>query len=169
MIADVLIRRYGSPHFRLVGFHLWVHGYQFPKRDDYYEGNWLTATVCCEFEGSVAWVEQAPCLETHDFPHFVQRLERLLAGGRRRAGVFPNATGFYLMLGKGAAEETFEVKAEITPRGLCGRSTLVELINQYEYVVGVETLEDAYRQARALAERWPVRGTRPPARERQWP
>ena len=162
MIADVLIRRYGPPHFRLVGFHLWVHGYEFPDRDDHHDGNWLLATACCEFEGSVAWVEQSPCLEAHDFPHFVQKVERLLAGRSRRAGLFPLASDFHLLLGQSYKAGLFEVKVAMEPHGAKGRSLLlVSMTNEYEYQVGLRALSDGLEQAKVLTERWPVRGIRP--------
>ena len=42
----------GEPALRIAGFQLWVHGYQFPDSNDYWDGNWLRVTVHCGAAGA---------------------------------------------------------------------------------------------------------------------
>ncbi|WP_194847702.1 hypothetical protein [Candidatus Neptunochlamydia vexilliferae] len=36
-----------KPDLSIGGFELWVHGCEFPKSDDYWDGNWIVVTACC--------------------------------------------------------------------------------------------------------------------------
>lgn len=46
----------GEPDLDLAGLKLWVHGYQFPNADDYWDGNWLNATAICSSTGATVQV-----------------------------------------------------------------------------------------------------------------
>ena len=46
----------GEPDLDLAGLKLWVHGYQFPSADDYWDGNWLNATAICSSNGATVQV-----------------------------------------------------------------------------------------------------------------
>ncbi len=37
----------GTPSIQIKGLKIWVHGRQFPKEMDYWDGNWLLVTVEC--------------------------------------------------------------------------------------------------------------------------
>jgi hypothetical protein len=36
----------------IAGFHLWIHGRQFPESQQYWDGNWVNVTVLCWAEGA---------------------------------------------------------------------------------------------------------------------
>ena len=46
----------GEPDLDLAGLKLWVHGYEFPNADDYWDGNWLNATAICSSNGAAVEV-----------------------------------------------------------------------------------------------------------------
>lgn len=45
----------GKPNIKLAGLQIWVHGRQYPDTNDYWDGNWLKVTACCEAKGASVW------------------------------------------------------------------------------------------------------------------
>lgn len=50
------IEKLGAPDIALSGLNLWVHSYQFPEQQDFWDGNWLNATVRCSATGATVCV-----------------------------------------------------------------------------------------------------------------
>jgi len=46
------LKKYVPPDLQLSGLQIWIHHRQFPNAQDYWDGNWINVTVCCEAEGS---------------------------------------------------------------------------------------------------------------------
>lgn len=42
----------GDPDLKIAGLRLWVHSRQFPKSQDYWDGNWLITTTHCLYPQS---------------------------------------------------------------------------------------------------------------------
>jgi len=49
----------GEPDLKLARLSIWVHGRQFEETQDYWDGNWLRATVHCGSQASDAWAQGA--------------------------------------------------------------------------------------------------------------
>lgn len=45
-----------SPHIKLAGLRIWVHGRQFPDAEDYDDANWLRITAQCGAQGALVKV-----------------------------------------------------------------------------------------------------------------
>jgi hypothetical protein len=68
----------GAPDLQIAGLRLWVHGRQFPRADDYWDGNWLQVTVHCAAPGAKVWVT-GPILHVPDIAQFLRGVEALHA------------------------------------------------------------------------------------------
>jgi hypothetical protein len=68
----------GEPDFTLGGLQLWIHGYEFPDTHyDYYDANWLYATVHYESASSSVWVVHDPMILTWELYDWLCKMERL--------------------------------------------------------------------------------------------
>lgn len=44
------LKQLGEPDIKLAGLQIWVHDRQYPDTSDYWDGNWINVTACCEDE-----------------------------------------------------------------------------------------------------------------------
>jgi hypothetical protein len=44
--------RQRPPDLKIMGLKIWVHHRQFPKAEDYWDGNWINVTALCEAQGA---------------------------------------------------------------------------------------------------------------------
>jgi hypothetical protein len=70
------IHELGEPDIKLAGLKLWVHGYQFRESDDYWDGNWLNATVICS-EGGSSVLVQGNLIRTDEIIQWQGAVEKL--------------------------------------------------------------------------------------------
>ena len=52
MMSAPQTKEMGQPAIAFGGLAIWIHGRQFPGAKDYWDGNWLRATVRCNDVGS---------------------------------------------------------------------------------------------------------------------
>ena len=45
------------PDLKIMGLKIWVHHRQFPKAQDYWDGNWIYVTVFCKAQGASVRVD----------------------------------------------------------------------------------------------------------------
>ena len=51
---ETLIEKYGSPDITIDKLKIWIHGWQFPETDEYWDANWLYITIYyCDNNSSV--------------------------------------------------------------------------------------------------------------------
>lgn len=160
MIADVLERRHGRPDLVLVGFRLWVHGRQFPDKQDYYDGNWLTISDCCEAEGGLAWIERRHCLEAAVLHRWARQVRGVADGSLWRASLLTLPMDACLDIARPRAADSpaaparFEAHATFWPSLGSGRSHN----HEFDFDIGVLDLQRLLFQADRLVERFPLRG-----------
>lgn len=53
---ESFVKRLGNPDIHLHGLRIWVHGLQFPDRNDYWDADWLQVSVYCSAIGSSVFV-----------------------------------------------------------------------------------------------------------------
>jgi hypothetical protein len=76
MNADELIEKYGPPDIELSILRLWVHERQVPDAQDFWDGNWVNATVHCGAQGANVWVE-GPILHLSELQRWLEDCERM--------------------------------------------------------------------------------------------
>jgi hypothetical protein len=66
----------GEPDITFAGFKVWISGRQFPGTSDYWDGNWLMVTACCESPGARVWA-QGPIIHLSEIQHWLTGLKGL--------------------------------------------------------------------------------------------
>jgi hypothetical protein len=56
---EKIVGNLGEPDIRLAGLQIWIHGRQFPREEDYWDGNWLKVTAHCGSHDADVWVSGA--------------------------------------------------------------------------------------------------------------
>ena len=136
----------GPPDMSLAGLRVWIHGREFPKTKDYWDGDWLTVTAHCGGEGADVWVGGA-ILHSPDLARWLGELEemsRTLRGGARLASLEPE---LHVELEMGALGHV-TVRVEITPNHLTQRHEFTFELDQ-TYLEPL--LEDCRRAVRRYA------------------
>ena len=118
----------GDPHLKLAAFKLWVHGYQYPDCDDYWDGNWLRATAICSENGATVQISGAFIRNTEiaDWHLAVEKIGINLAGEARLECMEPDLAVGLKFQPLGAVEMT----VEISPDHLSQEHRFVFLIDQ---------------------------------------
>lgn len=65
-----------DPDFKLGGLQLWVHGRQFPRANDYWDGNWINVTAYCGANDTSVWTS-GPIIHLSELAHFLEGMERV--------------------------------------------------------------------------------------------
>lgn len=143
------VEHLGAPDLQLVGFQLWVHGYQFPDVDDAWDGNWLTVTAHCGGQGADVWAGGA-ILETVSILQFrdeLRELHRTLSGEAKLLSHEPN-----LAVRVAATNEAgrLSVRVEITPEHLTQG-------HWFEFEADQSYLTATIRQCETILDRLPIR------------
>jgi len=148
-----LERPLGEPDFTLGGLQLWIHGYEFPDTHyDYYDANWLYATVHCESASSSVWVVYKPMILTWELYDWLCEMERLYRDLRGTATL--DCLEPYLFV---------ELKAE-NQRGTIGMKVEICPVHPFDEVhtfhkqIDQSYLPSAIRQLRDILQRFPIRG-----------
>ena len=68
--------RLGPAHIRLAGLQIWVQRRQFPERNDYWDANWIIATVQCGAEGADVWIK-GPIIHLPEIERWADEAEQL--------------------------------------------------------------------------------------------
>ena len=66
----------GEPDITFSGFKVWISGRQFSGSSDYWDGNWLMVTACCESPGAQVWA-QGPIIHISEIQHWLTGLKEL--------------------------------------------------------------------------------------------
>jgi hypothetical protein len=64
----------------LAALRIRIFGYQYPRLDDYWDGNWLVVDAKCSWNGQSASIKGDACLRTTELHGFVEGLTALQAG-----------------------------------------------------------------------------------------
>lgn len=118
----------GEPDLSLAGLKLWIHGYQFPLANDYWDGNWLEATAICSENGASVLIRGAFIRTTEilDWQQAVENLRIKLEGVAKLDCMEPEL-GVKLTAGLLGA---VEMEVEITPDNLTQEHKFVFKIDQ---------------------------------------
>jgi len=132
------------------GFSLSVHGREFPDHDDYWDGNWLTATASMKTYGSFVEVS-GPILHLSDVQLFrdaLLKLSETLTGTAKLEGFEPNLRLTF----EGSHTGHADVQVEITPDHMLENHRFNVSLDQTSYAPIIRGCNDILR-------RFPIRGS----------
>lgn len=140
----------GEPHLHLAGLKLWVHGYQYPDTDDYWDGNWLNATAICSENGATVLVRGA-FVRTDEISNWHRAVDKLLAemeGDAELACMEPEISVTLKAKPLGAVE----MEVQITPDQLTQE-------HRFNFSIDQSYLPPLLSQCVRLLNDFPIRGT----------
>ncbi|MCP9292489.1 WapI family immunity protein [Gracilimonas sediminicola] len=107
-----ILNKFGEPDLKMNRFKLWVHGRQFPKSDDFWDGNWLNISAYCGESGASVYTDGAivHLTEIEKWLTVCQDLNQKLSGVAELKFLEPNLV-FEIRLHKGSGT----LKIYITP------------------------------------------------------
>jgi len=150
-----VISKLGQPDIQLEGLELWIHSRQFPKSEDYWDGNWVNVTARCQSDGSSVHVS-GPFLHLPELLAWRSACDRLYQSLRGEANLETKEPELAVKLtGDGLGHVSIEVC--ITPNVMNQRHT-------FRFHIDQTLLPDLVSQIDGVLEKYPVReGDREPA------
>jgi hypothetical protein len=139
-----------DPDFKLGGLTIWVHGYEFPDHNDFWDGSWLNVEVQVEAAGARVQT-QGPILRADELDSFLGELElldRTLVGTASLTCLEPN------LAVEVRGSETGQVTAivKLTPEP-------VTQSHEFTFELDQTYLKPAIAMGRAILARYPAKGT----------
>lgn len=139
----------GEPDLELAGLKLWIHGYQYRDVDDYWDGNWLSATAFCSENGATVLINGSfiRTTEIDDWQRAVEKLRTRLEGEARLECMEPELA----VTLKGASLGAVEMQVEITPDHLTQE-------HKFTFSIDQSYLDPLSTQCARLLQAFPIRG-----------
>jgi hypothetical protein len=139
----------GEPDVKLAGLKLWIHAYQYRDVDDYWDGNWLSATGICSENGATVQINGSfiRTTEIDDWQRAVEKLRTNLEGEARLACIEPELA----VTLTGASLGAVDMKVEIMP----------DLLTQehiFKFLIDQSYLDALSSQCARLLQAFPIRG-----------
>ena len=147
MDTDQLISQLGSPDIEVGALCFWIHGRQFPTAEDYWDANWVQATVHCGGEGANVWVS-GPILHLSELKRWVADCEALhhtLAGRADLKCLEPNLAVQMTMTKTGQ----IDVQVSITADN-------VRQAHHFKFTIDQSYLPRLIQGCRAVLEKFPI-------------
>lgn len=137
------------PDLKILGFELWVHGYEFPDALDAWDGNWLRVTAHLEAPGARVTVT-GTVLDTVSFARFSKDLRRLQTTMSGDATLESHEPNIKVVLSAADRIGHLAVVIEITPDHLTQQ-------HRIEFEADQTFLGPLIKQCDAILSRLPVR------------
>ncbi len=139
----------GRPDIKIAGLAIWIHGYQFPDSNDYYDGNWLRASAICSSAGSIVQITGSfICLQ--DIVHLMDTSEKLYSRLKGKAELPCIEPELHVLLEINKLGQ-IEMIVNITPDHLNQEHRFVFPIDQ-------SFLPDLISNCQSVLNEYPVRG-----------
>ena len=139
----------GSPALKVAGFHLCIHGRQFPDSQDYLDGNWLNITAHCGANGSSVWVSGAIVMVS-DLARLLAGCESLYQSGQGDAVLQPLEPNLVVTLRSSDRRGHILMRVEITPDHMTQE-------HHVDFEIDQSYLPSLMAQCRAIIEEYPIR------------
>ncbi len=126
----------------LAGFKLWIHKYESPNSDDFWDGNWLDVTALCVAQQSSVLTEGVILHlgYLHTFYTQAKQLYNSLSGSAYLESPEPNLDLTLTMESKGQCK----LKISITPDNLNQEHTFIFSIDQSYLPPVISQLESIF-------------------------
>lgn len=142
----------GEPALKVAEFRLWIHGREFPEADDYYDGNWLRATVHCGASGANVWAHGAILMVT-DLASFETQCHAMFRGDAGSAVLDPLEPELCVSLESTDHLGHIRARVAIWPDHLA-RFHKMEFAIDQSYLLGI------IKQCSAILQEYPILGDR---------
>lgn len=140
----------GEPHLHLAGFKIWVHGYQYPYAEDYWDGNWLNATAICSENGATVLV-RGVFIRTNEIYDWRHAIDKMLAETKWEAELVCMEPEIGVTL-KVRSLGAVEMEVQITPDHLTQE-------HRFTFAIDQSYLQTLSAQCVRLLNDFPIRGT----------
>lgn len=146
---DKYRNKLGEPTIQIAGLQIWIHGRQFPDKEDYWDGNWLNTTVHCGARGSTVWASGSiiHLSELHRWLISARELNNTLKGEANLECMEPELS----VCIKSSSHSHLEMEVNITPNHL-------EQEHKYHFEIDQSYLPQLIRQCNGVLESNPIRG-----------
>jgi len=147
------LERLGEPSLVIGPLRVWVHGRQFERAQDYWDGNWLRVTAYCAEGGGSVHVHGliAHSGEIDHLPKGCQKLYETLSGSASLLCIEP---GLSVELHAVGSTGGLEATVQITPDNLTQD-------HRFRFTLDQSFLPSVVSQCKALLRQYPIRGERP--------
>jgi hypothetical protein len=143
----------GAPTIDLGGFHLWIHGRQFPDALDRWDGNWLHVTAHCAATDASVTVS-GPVLDAVGLKRFRDELAALERGTTGDATLSSDEPNIRLRVA-GNGSSRLHLRVELSSRPEVQG-------HWFEFDVDRGRLAATLRQLEGAVEAFPIRGQSAP-------
>ncbi|HTQ39151.1 MAG TPA: hypothetical protein VMJ32_08980 [Pirellulales bacterium] len=118
-----------EPNIKIDGLKLWIHCRQFPDAQDYWDGNWLSATAICEAHNATVKVTGSVLMNV-DIARWMKKCEQLHRNEISEANLEPLEPNLKITIRSVDKRGHLEVVVEITPEHMTQRHRFTFGIDQ---------------------------------------
>lgn len=143
---------FGPPDIEIGTVRFWIHNRQFPDSTDFWDGNWLKATVACEAEGAIVWVS-GPILHLSELKNWAaacQQMSETLSGRADLSCIEPNL----------AIELSLNKMGQLQMDVFLTADHLTQT-HHFEFSLDQSDLPNLIRGVRKVLEKFPLREAAP--------
>lgn len=137
-------KRIGKADISLAGLSIWIHGRQFEESHDFWDGNWLRATVHVGVGPSQVWAS-GPIIHLSELLDWADKLRQLYdrtCGEATMKCTEPNLS-VNVSLGETGSGEA---RTEITPDNMTEGHWFVQTIDQSHLPAVIQGIEEVNRK-----------------------
>lgn len=145
----------GDADVTVGGLRMWIHGWQFPDSDDFWDGNWLLATVVCMSDASRV-VAKGPIIRRDELRSWREELLAMHAKVAGRAELKCLEPELHVAMDTDVAGHT-SVEVSITPNVMNEK-------HEFRFDLDQSYLPAIASSLAKVLERYPSRGSRNDAR-----
>ena len=139
----------GAPDITLEGLQIWIHGRQFPKATDYWDGNWLNVTAHCGDAGASVWAN-GPIVHLGEISRWHSELEPLQSTLKGEAKLDCMEPALHVSL-KSTTLGHITMEVSITPNHMSQR-------HWFQFEIDQSYLLPLLQQCGAVLQRYPIIG-----------
>ena len=141
---------YGEPDFAFCGLKVWIHGREFPKSLDYWDGNWIDVTATCDSSNASVEV-RGVILHLTELQHLcglIETMQRELSGKQELECMEPYLTFVFNVEKTGAVDFKLIVK----PNPLTAEE------HTFHFEIDQSYFPMFVQQCRSVLKRYPIVG-----------
>ncbi len=141
--------KFGAPDIEIGALRFWIHDRQFPEMDDFWDGNWVNATVHCSAKGAEVRI-QGPFLHLPELKKWAEDCQQMYATLSGHAHLE-------------CMEPELDVKMEMAPTGHVKMTVNITPDNldqnhQFDFSIDQSYLPSVVRGCNTVLEKFPIRG-----------
>jgi hypothetical protein len=159
-MLDTYIEKHYAADIELVGLKIWIDGRKYPNHYDFWDGNWLNATVRCSSKRSSVWFS-GDILRNTEIDEWLNSLEKLnqsitdeanatLEVKSGEANLNPLERYFIVKI-KPETYQRVSIKIDVFPNDYSER-------HYFEFWLDQSCINDLIESCRNILTKFPIRG-----------